>query len=189
MLFTYGSAEVMRRLSIWELLYPGAPGASRTARSGEGHKHNASRLKKLNAHSYRDLVTDMNLFQLSLADVEQALRGIELSTDGMGGAPGRFQRVRFRLVDDPCLSRVHEQPPQAMPDALGVIALAVFPRSDQRPFPNPAGAFVETLGHRSRSIPSSSASRSATSNRWGVGSGICTRGSRSDSVATPDRAA
>ncbi len=139
--------------------------------------------------AHRHLLPLENGFQLFTGKEEKALWRIELTSDGKRDKASTFQKVRLRFTDDPCLGRIHKDPSEAMPDALARGSLAVFPGPDDGLFAHVTDARMELFIHWLGSVLSSRANRSATSRRWRVGSGIWSRGSRSDSVLRPERTA
>jgi hypothetical protein len=59
-----------------------------------------------------------------------------------------FECIRVSFTDDPCLRRIHQDPPEAMPHSLARSSLPILPGPDERLFARTAGADVELLIHR-----------------------------------------
>ena len=134
---------------------------------GEG-----TRLEQLAAQAYRNPPPVGSRSQLLLCQEENAFRRGELATDAEREMAAGLESVSVKFIDDPCLCRVHEDPPETKPDALGVFPLSIFPGSNQRSFAYAPDAFVEGFVHRSLSALSSLAISFAINARWSVGSGI-----------------
>ena len=69
--------------------------------------------------------------------------GVELTANGEGDVAVSLGSIPVIITNDPCLCSVDEYPPQAVPDTLGVVALSVFPRADQRAFSGATGTLME----------------------------------------------